>query len=302
MKLPVIAVVGSLNMDLVVSVHRLPRIGETMAGTSIDYIPGGKGANQAVGAARLGADVSMIGAVGGDDFGSRIINSMEGFGVNISAIAVNPEAPTGTATILRTKEDNSIVIVAGANGTCTPESIEANASAIQNADIVLVQLEIPIPAVEAALRIAKASGVPTVLNPAPACALSDELIGLADYFTPNETEFEFFSGYASASESELFKRMHEWHERYGHTLIVTRGEAGVSCLSAGVLTTVPATLVTPIDTTGAGDAFNAAFSFGIASGWEISRSLTFAVKSATLSVQKFGAQDGMPTIEEVGYA
>ncbi|CAE6458824.1 unnamed protein product, partial [Rhizoctonia solani] len=150
-------------MDLVLSMERMPRMGETIQGDSIHYISGGKGANQAVGCARLGADVVMIGAVGGDAFGSQILARMRGFGVDTAAIAELKDAATGTAAILHTEGDNCIVIVPGANGRCTPEMIETHRAYIAGADALIVQLEIPLPAVETALRIAREAGVRTIL-------------------------------------------------------------------------------------------------------------------------------------------
>ncbi|QHT61933.1 ribokinase [Paenibacillus lycopersici] len=297
---PRIAVVGSLNMDLVISMPRMPRMGESMQGDDIHYISGGKGANQAVGCAKLGANVDMIGAVGNDGFGAQILERMNGFGVGTAAIAVLENVPTGTATILHTEGDNCIVVVPGANGKCTPEQIQAHASMIAGADALIVQLEIPLPAVEAALRIAREAGIPTIINPAPAAALTDEQLGLGDYFTPNETEFEFYCGASASTEEELFGQMHAWKKRFPQqTLIVTRGKHGISCLAGDEIVTVPAPLVSVVDTTGAGDSFNAALCFGLASGWELERTLPLAVKAASHSVTVFGAQDGMPALSDL---
>ncbi len=286
-----------MNMDLVLKMKRMPKVGETVQGEEIHYISGGKGANQAVGCARLGADVNMIGAVGGDAFGSEIMARMQGFGVQTGAIAVLEGTSTGTATIMHTPEDNCIVIVPGANGRNTADSIAAHAELIRQSDVLVVQLEIPMPAVEAALRIAREAGVRTVLNPAPALPLTDEQIALADYFTPNETEFELYCGTSIATEEQLFTYMTEWQHRFpGQTLIVTRGKHGISCSTAAGIVTVPAPIVQVVDTTGAGDSFNAALCFGIASGWSIEQTLPLAVKAASYSVTVFGAQDGMPTL------
>jgi ribokinase len=299
MRKPSIVVVGSLNMDIVISMQRMPKIGETLLGKEIHYISGGKGANQAVGCARLGADVTMIGALGDDMFGGQIMNRMEHFGVTTSAIAIINAASTGTAAILHTENDNCIIIIPGANALCTPEWINRYADTIRSADILLVQLEIPLPAVESAMRIANASGVKIILNPAPALPLTDELIQMADIFTPNETEFDYYCGSPSLTEQELLDRISQWQLRYGKTLIVTRGEVGVSCGSGKGVMTIPAPQVSAVDTTGAGDSFNAALGYAFASGWDLQQSLAFAVKSASLSVMKFGAQDGMPSFAEV---
>lgn len=299
MSRPRIVVMGSLNMDLVVTMDRLPRLGESIQGKSIHYVPGGKGANQAVGCARLGADVSMIGAVGRDAFGERIVEQLTRFGANASNVAALADEPTGTATILHAEGDNCIVIVPGANGRCDEEMIERASAVIGEADVLIVQLEVPIPTVRKALDIARARGVTTILNPAPALPLPDDVIALADYFTPNETEFESYGGASVASEAELTAAMKAWQERFRHTLVVTRGKEGVSCARDGEIAHYPTRPAEVVDTTGAGDCFNAALAYGLASGWPLDRCLPFAVSAASLSVTKFGAQDGMPTLGEV---
>ncbi|MDD9268944.1 ribokinase [Paenibacillus sp. GCM10023248] len=292
-----IAVVGSLNMDLVVSMRKMPRIGETVHGDALHTIPGGKGANQAVGCAKLGAHVSMIGAVGQDAFGDVLLAQLEQHGIHTEAV-VRMEGTTGTATIMHTPEDNCIVVVPGANGRVTPELVTRHAALIQEADVLLVQLEIPLEAVQAALQIARSAGVPAVLNPAPAVKLPQALLQLADFITPNETEFELLSGAAYASEDELQAGMQRWEEA-GPKLLVTRGGKGISLLQDGRLHTVAAPSVQVVDTTGAGDAFNAAFCVAWAGGLAVSDAAQFAVRAASLSVTRFGAQAGMPTLEEL---
>lgn len=308
MKRPRIVVVGSLNMDLVVSTARMPLVGETIKGQSIHYIPGGKGANQAVGCARLGADVHMVGAVGDDLFGRQIYSEMEQAGVSMEHVAIIPAVPTGTATIIHTNKDNCIVIVPGANDWVTPDRVESSRTMIEQADVLLVQLEIPLESVERALQIARSAGVRTVLNPAPAQSLTTELIKLADYVTPNETEFALLGGSDITGEKEFWQElkledlkasMLVWQERYDNTIIVTRGVHGASYYIEGQLQTVPALEVEAVDTTGAGDCLNAALGFGLALGWNLELSLTFAVRAASVSVTRFGAQAGMPTREEV---
>ncbi|MDF2923659.1 MAG: ribokinase [Paenibacillaceae bacterium] len=298
MRLAKIAVAGSLNMDLVVSMKRMPKVGETVQGEELHQIPGGKGANQAVGCAKLGAEVSMIGAVGQDSFGTVMLKQMESHSIHTRSIAVIEGCSTGTATIMHTPEDNCIVIVAGANGHMTPELVMSHAKLIGEADILLTQLEIPLPAVTAALTIAKEAGVTTVLNPAPAVPLSREILRLVDYITPNETEFELLSGRTYQNETELLDGMKNW-EHSGPRLLVTRGEKGTSFLQDGQLCTIAAPKVEVVDTTGAGDAFNAAFCVALAGGAQIRDAVQFAIKSASLSVTRFGAQAGMPTLEEI---
>ncbi|WP_084134670.1 ribokinase [Paenibacillus harenae] len=296
---PKIAIVGSLNMDLIVSVERMPLQGETLEGDSIHYIPGGKGANQAVGCAKLGADVSMVGAVGRDAFGKQILNNLDHYGLPVDHIAILDNVPTGTATILHTPEDNCIVIVPGANSGVTAAYIESKAELIRESDVMIVQLEIPVEAVEQALIIAKDAGVKTILNPAPAKRLSTELLRLPDILTPNETEFENLSGCMIKSDTELADAMRSWEQKYGNTLVITRGKLGVSYLQNGELCTMKAPIVEVKDTTGAGDCFNAALGIGIASSWKWEDAVAFAVKAASVSVTKFGAQAGMPDLRQL---
>ncbi|HZG55835.1 ribokinase [Paenibacillus sp.] len=298
MKTPNLVVVGSLNMDLVVSSSRMPLVGETIEGEAIHYIPGGKGANQAVGCARLGASVTMVGAAGDDAFGAQLIDALAQAGARTDRIARLPGVPTGTATILHTPADNCIVIVPGANGQVTPDMIEASREAIQAADALLVQLEVPLPSVERALRIAREAGVTTILNPAPAKPLPDAILALADWVTPNETEFAALGGGAAEDDASLAAAIERWEARYGHRLVVTLGSRGAATVEGGRLRVAPAPKVTPVDTTGAGDCLNAAFAFALASGRPAEDALEFAVRAASLSVTRFGAQAGMPTLPE----
>ncbi|MDQ0253470.1 ribokinase [Evansella vedderi] len=300
MDTPKITVVGSLNMDLVISLEVMPQIGETVHGDSIHYIPGGKGANQAVGCARLGADVTMIGAVGDDLFGKRILEEMEQYGLSQDGIFTLKNESTGIASIYHTKEDNSIAIVPGTNGKLTPEMVKSYRDVIAASDIVLLQLEIPMETVHESLRIARSSGVKTVLNPAPVNPLSPELLQLVDVITPNETEFEMLIGKkADRSDAELFEAIRTWESKFGNKLIVTRGKHGATHIIEGKLEHVTAPLVEVVDTTGAGDCFNAALSYGLAKQWEWKEILSFAVRAASISVTKFGAQGGMPTLGQI---
>ncbi|MBP1995629.1 ribokinase [Paenibacillus eucommiae] len=299
---PNIVVVGSLNMDLVVTTERIPKIGETLQGDHIHYVPGGKGANQAVGCARLGASVSMIGAVGTDMFARQIMQGLSEANVGTSCIEQMQNVPTGIASILHTKEDNCIVVVPGANGHCTAELVTKFEAEISSAKLLMVQLEIPVETVHFALQLARQHGVTTVLNPAPAKRLPEEMWRLADYLTPNETEFEELSGVSCKTDSELEQAMKQWEKKYEHMLIVTRGKNGCSYLDDSKLCTISTPKVDVVDTTGAGDAFNAALSVGIASGHGLLEAVDFAVKAASLSVTKFGAQSGMPTQQEINSA
>lgn len=300
MQTPKITVVGSLNMDLVISLERMPRVGETVHGDTIHYIPGGKGANQAVGCARLGADVTMVGAVGDDLFGKNILEQMKQYGLSHESIFTMENVSTGTASIFHTKDDNSIAIVAGANGELTPAMVAKHRDIIEQGDIVLVQLEISLETVKEALQIAKSAGVKTVLNPAPVQKLPDELIELVDVITPNETEFELLlKTQGFPADCTLEDGILAWEKRYGNKLVITRGEHGVSHIEGHIIHHVEAPKVNVIDTTGAGDCFNSALCYGLALGWDWNRILTFAVKAASISVTKFGAQAGMPTLDQI---
>jgi ribokinase len=299
MQRPHIVTVGSLNMDLVVTTERMPQIGETIEGQHIRYLPGGKGANQAVGCAKLGALSTMIGCVGQDVFGEQTIRQLQRFGVQTECISVIDNSSTGTATILHTPEDNCIVIVSGANAHTDERLISGHASTIRRADMLLLQLEIPLAAVQQALEIAHAQGIRTVLNPAPAKLLPSPLLDLVDILTPNETEFELLSQRVYHTDDELLEGMQAWERLHQQTLIVTRGEKGVAYIENGKLNLIPAQPVQVVDTTGAGDCFNAALCVSLASGQSTESSVRSAVKAASLSVTRFGAQEGMPTLEEL---
>lgn len=301
-KTPRIVVVGSLNMDLVVTTPRLPFIGETIEGSAIHYVPGGKGANQAVACARLGANTQMIGAVGDDLFGADMLRALKETGVATEGIARLKQEASGTATILHTPNDNCIVIVPGANGRVTPELLQSNAEYIQSADLMLVQLEIPTETVWHALSLAKASGVRTILNPAPACLLPDELLKLCDYITPNETEFLMLNGKDTGIEGDeetWAGWLRAWEEKYGSKVVLTRGSKGASYLEEGQMHTVSAPSVDVVDTTGAGDCLNGALGYALAQGKPLHEALVFAVKAASVSVTRFGAQAGMPTLAQL---
>jgi ribokinase len=296
---PRIVVVGSLNMDIVVSMERLPKIGETVSGEVVHYIPGGKGANQALGCGRLMADTTLIGCVGVDGFADTIRKQLAGNQVRVDTIEAVDRSVTGTALISHTSEDNCIVVVPGANAACTGTYVRKFGERLRSADVVVAQLEIPLEAVYAAFSVSKSAGVITVLNPAPAKSLPKELIRVTDYLTPNETEWELIVGKFSQDDAMLLQTIDDWERRYATKVVVTRGDKGCSFVEEGRLVTIPAPRVRVVDTTGAGDAFNAAFAYGLAMRKPLHEIAKFAVIAASLSVQKFGAQSGMPTLEEV---
>ncbi|WP_078411695.1 ribokinase [Priestia abyssalis] len=285
-----VAVVGSASMDLVVTSPKRPGAGETVLGESFKTVPGGKGANQAVAAARLGADVYMIGCVGDDHYGKAILQNFKENGVHTDYVEPVTQTKSGTAHIILAEGDNSIVVVKGANDHVTPAYVEKIQHVIRESDIVLIQQEVPEETVEYVSNLCHKLGVPLLLNPAPARALSENIIEKATYLTPNEHEASvLFNG---LSREEALKR-------YPNKVFITEGKRGVRYYDGEKEVLVPSYEVEAVDTTGAGDTFNAAFAVALAEGKKFKESLQLANRAASLSVTKFGAQGGMPTREEV---
>ncbi len=295
---PKIVVIGSLNMDLVVKAARAPKRGETVMGEEIHFIPGGKGANQAVGLARLGAETTMIGAVGSDAFGEELKRALQKDGVNISNVKVLTSEATGVASILLAEGDNSIVVVPGANAQCLPEDLDRCEETLAEADLVLLQLEIPLMTVEYAVKLARKHGKTVMLNPAPAQSLSQELLSKVDYLTPNRSELALLTG--MSEESTIAKGIERLLEVGVSCCVTTLGAEGVAFREkGGSLVKVLGHKVPVVDTTGAGDAFNAGLAFALAQKKSILEATEFAVQVSALAVTKFGAQGGMPTLAEV---
>lgn len=287
-----IAVVGSINMDMTVTSERIPMKGETLLGDSISYIPGGKGANQAVAMAKLGAEVEMFGCVGTDSAGQKMIDNLESVGVKTSHIQRLEGVPTGIAMITVAENDNTIIVVPGANGKVDIAYVDCIKEELKAYDMVVLQHEIPLDAVKYTIEFCAENNIPVVLNPAPAAEVSMEIIEKVTYLTPNEHEAVLIFG-EGASTAELLKK-------YPEKLVITQGSRGVStCLETGQVLTVPARPAKVADTTGAGDTLNGAFAVQIAGGADMKTALTYANTAASLSTEKFGAQSGMPTKEEV---
>lgn len=277
-------------MDLVVTANKRPGAGETILGESFYTVPGGKGANQAVAAARLGAKVSMVGCIGGDAFGEKIVHNLKENGVSVNNVEPVPYLSSGTAHITLAEGDNSIIFVKGANDEVTPAYVEKASFTLQEADIIMVQQEIPAETVEYIADFCKKHNKKWLLNPAPAREVSEKTIESATFLTPNEHEF------AVMFEDELRS---EVLARYPNKLLITEGENGVRYFNGTSEEVVPSYVVEPVDTTGAGDTFNAAFAVAIAEGKAINEALRFANLAASISITKFGAQGGMPMREEV---
>ncbi|WP_368197205.1 ribokinase [Bacillus pumilus] len=285
-----IVVVGSCSMDLVVTSNKRPNAGETVLGESFKTVPGGKGANQAVASARLGADVYMVGRVGDDAYGQDILSNLQDQGVHTSYMKPVTEMESGTAHIILAEGDNSIVVVKGANNEVTPHYVTDALSSIEDIGMVLIQQEIPEETVEAVCTICSEKGIPVILNPAPARQVSQQILDQAAYITPNEHEAALmFDGLTIA----------EALRQYPNKLLITEGKNGVRYFDGIKEVLVPGYPVKAVDTTGAGDTFNGALAVALAEGKSLYDALAFANLAASISVKKFGAQGGMPTREEL---
>lgn len=293
--MPDILVIGSLNADLVVRAPRFPLPGETISGEDLKILPGGKGANQAVAAARQGASVAMLGRVGKDSFGPFLLDNLKSDSVDITNVLTD-ESATGTAIIVvDANGQNSIVLSAGANGKVTPKDIDALKI---EAKILLLQLEIPLETVIHAAKWGKQKGMTVMLNPAPARDLPDELIENVDYILPNETELNLLTGVHVKDTASAEQGARVLLTRGAKNAIVTLGEKGALFVSNKRVTQVNAYKVSVIDTTAAGDAFIGGFACALLRGGEIEGAVKYANACGALAATKFGAQPSLPTKEE----
>ena len=294
-----ICVIGSLNMDLVVNVDTMPKPGQTIIGSNFKEVPGGKGANQAVAMARLNGNVSMIGKVGEDGFGQTLINSLKNDKVDTTYIQTAKGA-TGVALITVDKNaQNSIVVSPGANFEVKEEDLDNNIEAIKNSDIVVLQLETPLNTIKYALNKAKELNKYTILNPAPAVKLDDEIIKNVDLLTPNETELEIISGVSIETEEDIQKAAQIMIEKGVKELIVTLGSKGSLYINKEKSIFKKAYKVEAVDTTAAGDSYTAALAVALSKDQSIEEAMDFASKVGALSVLKEGAQSSLPTLEDV---
>ena len=287
-----IAVVGSINMDLVTQAPRFPQPGETLLGEGFVTVPGGKGANQAVAAARLGAQVALVGALGRDAFGDQLHAGLAREGIELSHVRRLDDAASGTASITVAAGENSIVVVPAANARVTPAQVEAASEVLARADVVLVQMEIPLETVHATLRLGQRLGVPVILNPAPARQLPAEWLQLARYVTPNQHELAVLLG---ADPAEDFRSL---MQRAAVPIVLTRsGEGAWYREREGATQHQCAFRVPVVDSTGAGDTFNAALAVFLHEG--LPRAVRKACAAAALAVGRLGAQAGMPRAAEL---
>lgn len=297
-----IVVIGSSNTDMVVTTPKIPVPGETILGNEFNIIAGGKGANQAVAAARAGGIVTFIAKVGDDDFGKNAVAGYKADKINTDYIFIDPDRPSGIAIIIveEGSGQNSIVVADGANKCLSIDVIKTAEKLISEADVVLIQLEIPLEVVEFSLKLAKKYGVKTILNPAPAQSLSDEILSLVDIITPNESETQILTGLNPASDEEVKKAAAKLLEKVNETVIVTLGSKGVYFISkSGDNGFVPTTKVEAVDTVAAGDVFNGYLAAALSEGKSCFEAISAANKAATISVTRKGAQPSIPRIDEL---
>jgi ribokinase len=297
-----LVVVGSINLDLVSAAPRIPLPGETLIGSSFASFPGGKGANQAFAAARLGAQVSMIGKLGNDSFGGELRANLETAGVDTTAVEVEPTSSGIAQIITAANGENVIVVIPGANAHVSPSYVEKHLDVIRSASIVLTQLETPLETVEFLASITRKEGIPLVLDPAPAQPLPASLLERVDWLTPNESETCSLLNLKSHDlpENELANIAEILLQRGPHNVLLKLGQRGCFlALADGRRISLPAYQVRAIDSTAAGDAFNGAFASALLEGHDPVRSASWASAVAAISVTRRGAQPSMPTRTEV---
>ncbi|MGD8232701.1 ribokinase [Vibrio sp. TRT 1302] len=295
-----LVVLGSVNADHVLQVPSFPRPGETLHGRNYQVIPGGKGANQAVAAARLNADTGFIACVGDDAFGINIRENFKMDRINIAGVKMEPNCPTGIAMIqVSDSGENSICISAEANAKLTAEAIESDLERIRGARYLLMQLETPMCGIEKAASVAKSAGTNVILNPAPARELSDQLLACVDVITPNETEAEVLTGITVTDDESAQEAANALHRKGIEIVLITLGAKGVWLSENGRGELISGFKVAATDTTAAGDTFNGALVTGLLEDLPLKSAIKFAHAAAAISVTRFGAQTSIPTREEV---
>ncbi len=295
-----IVVIGSSNTDMIVQAPHIPRPGETVLGGEFSTASGGKGANQAVGAARAGGNVVFLARVGTDMFGERAVNGLRNDGIDVSRIISDPGSPSGVALIIVDEAgENSIAVAPGANARLSVEDVLAASGLIAGAALILMQLEIPLETVRAAARIARDAGVRVILNPAPAQPLDGELLGLIEIITPNQSEAELLTGVPVSDEHQLPEAAGRLHEAGVEKVLITLGPRGVYVSAPEFTGIVPGLEVKAVDTTAAGDVFNGVLAVGLAESRGLEESARLACTAAALSVTKLGAQPSAPTRAEI---
>jgi ribokinase len=293
-------VAGSINMDVVATADRHPKIGETVAGREVLYFPGGKGANQAVAAAKLGAATTLIGRIGKDAFGRDLRAFLAAQGIDLALVQDTPEAHTGTAVITVASADNTIVVIPGANALVTVADVVA--ATLAKGDVAVSQFEIPLPAIGAFFKRARTAGATTILNPAPAVAFDRALLDLTDILILNETELGFLTKtelHSADDHARIIEVVRSLQTGTNKIVCVTLGKRGVLALVNGEPLIIPGRDVKALDTTGAGDCFFGAVAAQVASGKPVRDALEYANIAASICVQRMGAAPSMPTAAEV---
>jgi len=292
-------VAGSINMDVVATAERHPKIGETVAGKEVLYFPGGKGANQAVAAAKQGVLTTLIGRLGADTFGTELRAFLAAQSIDLGLVKDTAGTPTGTAIITVAKSDNTIVVVPGANALVN--AADVSAASLGKADVAVSQFEIPLPAISAFFQRARAAGATSIFNPAPARAIGPELLDLVDILVLNETELGFLTRRElhDSDEPAYFIEAARSLGRKDKAVCVTLGRRGVLALVGGEAMLIPGRSVKAVDTTGAGDCFVGALAAQLAEGKSMRDALTYANAAASICVQRMGAAPSMPTAAEV---
>lgn len=291
-----VTVVGSLNMDLVARTPRIPQPGETIIGGDFQTVPGGKGANQAVAAARLGGEVAMVGRLGEDAFAQPLLQNLSVAGIDHTFVMQDSGAATGVALIVVDDAgENSIVVASGANMRLSPADIDAAASSITTADVLLLQLENPLETVSRAAELACEHGVRVILNPAPARPLPANLLSLVDVLIPNETEAALLTGLPVSSEEEAAVAATALQGLGVGSVILTLGERGAFLAQGQATQLIAAFAVTPVDTTAAGDAFVGGFAVALAEGRSMAEAVRWGNAAGALATTKLGAQPSLPS-------
>jgi len=291
-------VAGSINMDVVATAERHPKVGETVAGKEVLYFPGGKGANQAVAAAKQGVLTTLIGRLGTDAFGRDLRTFLAAQSIDLGSVR-DTDAPTGTAIITLANSDNTIVVIPGANAHV--DAADVTAASLAKGDVAVSQFEIPLPAIAAFFQSARAGGATTILNPAPARAVTPDLLALVDILVLNETELGVLTGAELGENDEpmYFVEAARPLRGKGRTICITLGRRGVLALVGGEAILIPGRHVKAVDTTGAGDCFVGALAAQLAQGKSMRDALTYANAAASICVQRMGAAPSMPTAAQV---
>ena len=297
-----VLVIGSINMDLVVKSEQLPKPGETLMGSSMETIPGGKGANQAVAAARLGAGVTMVGAVGNDGYGPALLDGLRKESINVEHVAIEDGVPSGIAIIHVDKAgENTISVVPGSNACLSRETVQSRKDQIANSDMVLLQLEVPMDTIEEAISVAKSADTPVVLDPAPVpTGIFSEALYHVDVLTPNQSETLALTGIRVVDRPSATLAGMVLIDRGAKYVVIKAGELGAYIITSGSdAFHIPVYPSSVVDTTAAGDAFSAALALGLAEGKPLVEATRWACAAGSIAVSRPGAQPAMPRRDEV---